>query len=85
MSAMPDFASRLAAAGMEGPELRRLAERLSGMPIARSTIPRWLKGERQPDPWAVALLAVIEKPELLEDVWDIARDRARQGSSGGLP
>jgi DNA-binding transcriptional regulator YiaG len=65
---MPDFAARLAAAGVKGPRLREFAERLAGAPIARSTIPRWQKGERQPDPWALALLAVIADPTLIEEL-----------------
>ena len=65
---MPDFATLFAELGIKAPKLRRRVEEISGLPVARSTILRWLKGERQPDPWAVALLAVIEKPELIEEL-----------------
>lgn len=65
---MPDFAARFAAAKVKGPALRRFVEQLAEQPVARSTIRRWQKGERQPDPWALALLAVIEKPELIEEL-----------------
>lgn len=63
-----DFPTRLAAAGLTGPDLRRLGEKLSGQPIARTTVLRWLKGERAPDPWALALLAVIANPKLLKEL-----------------
>lgn len=65
---MPDFAARLAAIGWRPVDLQRFINARSRRQIAASTISRFVTGQRQPSPEMDALLAVIEKPELLEEL-----------------
>lgn len=65
---MPDFAARLAALGLSQAQLRRWIKAMTGRRIDPSTTSRFMVGKRQPSPEMDALLAVIEKPELIEEL-----------------
>lgn len=62
---MADFRERLAALGLSQAELRRWIEAVTGRRIAQSTTSRWASGDRRAPPELDALLAVIERPDLL--------------------
>jgi hypothetical protein len=55
----PDFGGRLRAAGLSQAEFRELVGRLADQRVAQTTTSRWVKGERQPPPCALALLSLV--------------------------
>lgn len=58
-----DLPTRLARLGLTQAELRRWVEHVTGEAVAQSTTSRAGR-----NPWRDALLAVIEKPKLLEEL-----------------
>ena len=63
-----DFASRLAALGLSQVQLRRWIEALTGRTIHQTTTSRWASGVHPTTPEMDALLAVIEDPDLIEEL-----------------
>jgi hypothetical protein len=57
------LAIRLASLGLSQAELRRWIEAVTGQKVAQSTTSRAGR-----NPWRDALLAVIEKPELIKEL-----------------
>lgn len=65
---VPDFAASLAALGLSQVQLRRWIAALTGRQIHPTTTSRYVMGIRSTSPEMDALLAVIEKPELIEEL-----------------
>ena len=71
---MPDFATRIAALGLAPPDWHRFVERTVGRRIPRSTTSRYVNGQRQPNVFAEAVLALVEKhPAVLAEIKEQGR------------
>lgn len=65
---MPDFRSALAAAGLSQAAYRRLVERLTDHALDPGTISRRALGKTETPAEAMALLRLLEKPELIKEL-----------------
>lgn len=65
---LSDFSSRLARLGLSQTELLRWIEAVTGHRIAATTPWRWATGRARISPEMDALLSVIERPALLDEI-----------------
>lgn len=65
---MPDFRSALASAGLSQAAYRRLVERLTDRALDPGTVSRRARGVTETPAEAMALLRLLEKPELIEEL-----------------
>lgn len=65
---MPDFDTRLAAVGTDRTRFRRWIEAVTGRPMSRDRAYKIATLGRRTSVEMDALLAVIEKPELIEEL-----------------